>query len=327
MEKIIPQQKLEFDVTAIGELLIDFTTERTQEDGYPVMAAHPGGAVANYLAPLAKYGKSAALVAKVGNDAFGRRLVQTIQDCGIKTDCVRLTDDFFTTLAFVTLDAHGEREFSFARKPGADTQLFFEDVDLSVIDRSVVLHFGTVCMTAEPARATHRKVVEYAKKAGKLISFDPNLRETLWDHFNEAKEQMLWGLSQADVIKISDSEVEFLFGCTPERGAREIFRLYTPKLVFVTLGKNGCYFMNRNAQGHVPGLSGIQVIDTTGAGDIFGGSAMYGILNSGKAPDELQEAELREITRFACTAASLSTTRLGGISSVPDLRSVFDMLK
>lgn len=327
MEENMLQHKPNFDVTAIGELLIDFTTERLQDDGYPVMAAHPGGAVANFLAPLAKYGKSVALVAKVGNDAFGRQLVRTVQECGINADCVMLTDDAFTTLAFVTLDSQGEREFSFARKSGADTLLSLKDVDFSVIERSKVLHFGSVCMTNEPARETHRKVVEHAKNAGKLISYDPNLREPLWNDLNDAREQMLWGLSQADVIKISDSEVEFLFGCAPEEGARRLFRLYRPKLVFVTLGRDGCYFMNRNAQGRVPGPDGIRTVDTTGAGDIFGGSAMYGILNSGKDPEELDESELREITRFACAAASLSTMRLGGISSVPDLQTVLDMCK
>jgi fructokinase len=315
-----------YDVVAIGELLIDFTTERLQEDGYPVMAAHPGGAVTNFLAPLAKYGRSVALIAKVGDDAFGRRLVRTVKECGIDADHVRMTGSAFTTLAFVTLDANGEREFSFARKPGADTMLTHDDIDFSVIDRSKILHFGSVCMTSDPSRETHRSVVEYAKRAGKLISYDPNLREPLWDDPGEAREQILWGLSRADVIKISDSEVDFLFGCSPEEGARKLFSLYRPKLVFVTMGKDGCYFMNENAHGQVRCPQGIRVVDTTGAGDIFGGSAMYRILESGKAPDELGEDELRKVTEFACTAATLSTTRLGAIPSVPDYETVLQNL-
>lgn len=311
-----------YDVIAIGELLIDFTLDRVQEDGYPVMAAHPGGSVANFLAPLAKYGRRTALLSKVGNDALGRQLAATIRDAGIDARGVVLTEDAFTTLAFVTRDANGEREFSFARKPGADTLLSLDDIDLSILDQTRILHFGTVCMTNEPARSTHYKVVEYAKQAGKLITFDPNLRENLWSRPDEAKGQMLWGLSRADVVKISDNEVEFLFGCSPEEGAKRLIEQYHNKLVFVTLGKDGCYFCNRNGAGRVPGLTGLAVADTTGAGDIFGGSAVYGLLELGLPPEDLSVEQMREIAAFASTAASLSTTRLGGISAVPTLEEV-----
>jgi len=310
------------DAIAIGEILIDFTLDRVQDDGYPVMAAHPGGSVSNFLAPLAKYGRKAALLTKVGSDALGRRLAATVRDAGIDARGVVLTDKAFTTLAFVTRDANGEREFSFARKPGADMLLTMEDIDLSMIDETKVLHFGTVCMTDEPARSTHYQVVEYARRAGKLITFDPNLRESLWASLDDAREQMLWGFRHADVVKISDNEVEFLFGASPEEGARILLEEYGVKLVFVTLGKDGCYFQNGLGKGHVPGLSGIRVVDTTGAGDIFGGSAVYGLLESGAKPEELDAGRLREIARFACAAASLSTTRLGGISGVPPLDEV-----
>lgn len=311
-----------YDVIAIGELLIDFTLDRVQDDGYPVMAAHPGGSVANFLAPLAKYGRKTALLSKVGNDALGRRLAATIREAGIDAGGVILTEDAFTTLAFVTRDANGEREFSFARKPGADTLLSLEDIDLSILGQTRVLHFGTVCMTSEPARSTHYKVVDAAKQAGALITFDPNLRENLWAHLDEAKGQMLWGLSRADVVKISDNEVEFLFGCTPEEGAKRLMEQYGVKLVFVTLGKDGCHFRNRNGAGRVPGLTGLQVADTTGAGDIFGGCAVYGLLETGLKPEELSEGQMRSVASFACAAASLSTTRLGGISAVPSLEEV-----
>ncbi len=310
------------DVIAIGEMLIDFTLDRVQDDGYPVMAAHPGGSVSNFLAPLAKYGCKTALLTKVGNDAMGRLLAGTVRSSGIDTRGVVTTDQAFTTLAFVTRDANGEREFSFARKPGADMLLTMEDIDLSMIDETKVLHFGTVCMTDEPARSTHYQAVEYARRAGKLITFDPNLRETLWASLDDAREQMFWGFRHADVVKISDNEVEFLFGAAPEEGARILLEEYGVKLVFVTLGKDGCYFQNRLGGGHVPGLSGIHVVDTTGAGDIFGGSAVYGLLESGAKPEDLDPERLQKIARFACTAASLSTTRLGGISGVPPIEEV-----
>ena len=311
-----------YDVIAIGELLIDFTMDRVQEDGYPVMAAHPGGSVANFLAPLAKYGKKTALLTKVGNDALGRQLASTIRESGIDDRGVVITDEAFTTLAFVTRDANGEREFSFARKPGADTLLSMADIDLSMVDATQVLHFGCVCMTDEPARSTHYQVVEYARKAGKLITFDPNLREPLWRSLEEAREQMFWGFAHADVVKISDNEVEFLFGASIEESAKILMEQYGVKLVFVTLGKDGCYYRNGQAEGRVPGVTGLNVVDTTGAGDIFGGSAVYGILETGKRPEALSAGELRSIAGFACTAASLSTTKLGGIYGVPELAEV-----
>lgn len=316
-----------YDVIAIGELLIDFTLDRVQDDGYPVMAAHPGGAVANFLAPLSKYGRRTALLSKVGDDALGRRLAATVRGAGIDAEGIVITGSAFTTLAFVTRDEKGEREFSFARKPGADTLLSVEDIDFEMIDESNVVHFGTVCMTDEPARATHYQVIDYAQKAGKLITFDPNLREVLWNDLYEAKKQMFWGFTKADVVKISDNEVQFLFNCTPEEGARILIERYGVRLVFVTLGPDGCYFRTRSASGRVPGLKGLKVVDTTGAGDIFGGTAVWGLLESGVQPEELSVRQLRNIAGFACAAASLSTTKLGGISSVPELEEVRAALK
>ena len=286
------------------------------------MAAHPGGAPANFLAPLAKYGKKTALLACVGDDAFGHLLCNTVRDIGISTTGVSVTREAFTTMAFVTLDSNGEREFSFARKPGADTLLKADTDSYSLVDQTAVIHFGTVGMTNEPSRASHRMLVEYAKKAGKLVSFDPNLREPLWGDLAEAKKQMLWGIAQTDVLKISDTEAKLLYGLDPEKSAKEILANNPVQLVFVTCGKDGCYFSNRTVSGYVPSLQNICVTDTTGAGDIFGGSAMYGILNSGKSPKDLCEVELFNIVRFACTTAALSTTKLGGISSVPELSEV-----
>ena len=310
------------DVVALGELLIDFACLQTDADGYPTMAAHPGGAPANFLAALTKFGAKTALLGKVGTDAFGKMLTSTLEKSGIDTSGIVATDDYFTTLAFVTFDEHGDRAFSFSRKPGADTCLTFDELNLSLIDAAKVFHFGTLSLTDEPARSATYRAVAYAKEKGKLISYDPNLRKPLWRDLSEAKAQLLWGLSQADVVKISDEEVEFLFGLGVEDGARHILEHYGVKLVFVTCGAEGCYFRSARAWGKVPSLSGIAVIDTTGAGDIFGGSAMYKLLATGKAPEALSEAELREVVAFACTSAGLSTTRSGGISSVPTYEEV-----
>ena len=314
------------DVVALGELLIDFTCVSADADGYPTMAAHPGGAPANFLAAVTKFGGKTALLGKVGTDTFGRLLTGTLEQAGIETRGIVASSDVFTTLAFVTLDEHGNREFAFSRKPGADTQLRFSELELPLIDDAKAFHFGTLSLTDEPARATTYRAVAYAKERGKLISFDPNLRKPLWKDLDTAKEQMLWGLSQADVVKISDEEIEFLFGLNPQEGARKILNDYGVKLVFATCGADGCWFENQNACGHVDSLKNVKVVDTTGAGDIFGGSAVRKVMQSGKRPEELSEAELRETVRFACTAAGLSTTKPGGISSVPEEEEVLARL-
>ena len=315
-----------YDVVAMGELLIDFTCVSKDGEGYPTMAAHPGGAPANFLAALAKFGTSAALLGKVGNDAFGKLLIGTLDQAGIGTSGIIMADDVFTTLAFVTLDETGNREFSFSRKPGADTCLSYDELNMELIDGAKVFHFGTLSLTDEPARTTTYKAVEYAKSAGKLITYDPNLRKPLWKELEEAKKQLIWGMTKADGVKISDEEVEFLWGLGVEEGADYILKNFGVKLVFVTCGADGCYFKNAVASGKVPSLSNIKVVDTTGAGDIFGGSAVYKLLQPGKAPETLNEEELREVVTFACTSAGLSTTKPGGISSVHEYQQILDRI-
>ena len=314
------------DVVALGELLIDFTCQSVDEKGYPTMVAHPGGAPANFLAALAKFGSKTALMGKVGNDAFGRLLLQTLREAGIDTGAMVVDDSVFTTLAFVTLDEQGEREFSFARKPGADTCLRPEEIDPEVIRAARVFHFGTLSLTDEPACSATQMAVAIAKEAGNLITFDPNLRKPLWKDLEQAREQMLWGLNQADVVKISDEEVDFLFGLEPEEGAEHILRTFGVKLVFVTCGANGCYFCNAVTRGYVPALGGLKVVDTTGAGDIFGGSALWKLLQLGKKPEELSFEEAQAVAAFGCTKAGLYVTRPGGISSVPDYQTNMDRL-
>ena len=314
------------DVVALGELLIDFAHKSSDSAGYPTLAAQPGGAPGNFLAALQRYGCSTALLGKVGDDTFGHLLVNTLQELGIGTNGILCDPAVFTTLAFVTLDSTGNREFSFARKPGADTCLTAGEVDYSLIDGARVFHFGTLSLTAEPARAATRAAVAYAKRASKLVSFDPNLRKPLWASEAEAKEQMEWGLGQSDIVKISVEEVDFLWGLSPEEGAQRLLKEYGIKLVYVTLGPKGCHFANQNGCGEVASPSGIQVVDTTGAGDIFGGSAMSRFLKLNKAPDSLTVDEMEAVTHFACCAASLSTQTHGGIYSVVPEEQVLAIL-
>ena len=304
------------DVVALGELLIDFAPVSTDDAGYPTLKAQPGGAPGNFLAALQKYGCSTALLGKVGDDTFGHLLKGTLDKLGIDTRGILVDPAVFTTLAFVTLDATGNRSFSFARKPGADTCLRPEEVNTALLDEGKVFHFGTLSLTNEPARSATRTAVSYAKEHGKLISFDPNLRKPLWPNDDAAKEQIEWGLHQADIVKISDEEIEFLWGISPEEGAQKLLKEYGVRLVYATLGPKGCHFANRQGCGEVPSPTGLHVIDTTGAGDIFGGSAMSQFLRLNKAPEDLTVEEMRAVTRFACCAASLSTQTHGGITSV-----------
>lgn len=309
---------MKYDIVALGELLIDFAFVSADTDGYPTMAAHPGGAPANFLAAAAKQGAKTALIGKVGADSFGHMLRSTLEKAGIGTEGLITDDSVFTTLAFVTLDENGDREFSFARKPGADTRLTPDELPYELIDNARVFHFGTLSLTDEPARSATYRAVEYAKKCGRLITFDPNLRRPLWKSPDDAREQMLWGLTVADVVKISGEEAEFLFDLPPEAAAEKILDAFAAKLVFVTCGADGCLCANAHASARAFNPPDIKAIDTTGAGDIFGGTAVWKLLESGKSPDELTGDELYSIASYACAAAALSVTRPGGISSVPE---------
>ena len=314
-----------YDVVALGELLIDFAQQSVDESGYPTMAAHPGGAPGNFLAALNQYGASTAFLGKVGDDTFGRLLIGTLKEAGIETRGIVVDPTVFTTLAFVTFK-DGDRSFSFARKPGADTMLRFDEVDLSLIDQTKVFHFGSLSLTGEPVRTATRQAIAYAKEQGKLITYDPNLRPPLWDSQEQAREEILWGLHQADVVKISDEEVTFLWNCDEEEGARKLLEECGVKLAMVTLGPKGCYLRNRNGSVTVSSPK-VKPIDTTGAGDIFGGSAVSRLLKLGKAPEDLDQAELEGIARFASTAASLSTEHPGGIPSIPAESVVLERMK
>lgn len=316
-----------YDVTAIGELLIDFASTGADEAGYPTMKANPGGAPGNFLAALNAYGAKTAFLGKVGGDAFGAMLIKTIAEAGIETNGIVSDDSVFTTLAFVTFNSEGDRSFSFARKPGADTRLLFEELDLSLIDDAKMFHFGTLSLTDEPVRSTTQKAVAYAKEHGKLITFDPNLRLPLWKSPKEAREQILWGLSNADIVKISDEEVAFLWGELSEKEAADkLIGEYDVKLVMITCGSKGAFLSTHNASS-IAVCPTVKPIDTTGAGDIFGGSAVSQVLKIAKNLEELTDDDLKQIGSYACAAASLSTEKQGGIPSIPDSEKVYEAMR
>jgi len=267
------------DVVALGELLIDFACQSVDEKGYPTMAAHPGGAPANFLAALAKFGAKAALLGKVGTDAFGKMLTATLQEADISTEGLIFDDNFFTTLAFVTFDETGDRAFSFARKPGADTQISFEELKLDMIDEAKILHISCVYDKGDPGYDAVDFALDYAQKNGKIISCDPNYRPGRWDPASGyAREYYREILSRCHLIKVSEEEMSIVTGVAEdqvEEGAKLLMELgVEKKAVFVTLGSKGAYYITPEEQGYVPGFK-VDAVDTTGCGDSFMGSMHY----------------------------------------------------
>ena len=313
----------QYDVVALGELLIDFTKNGTSEQGNNLFEACPGGAPCNVLAMLRKLGKSCAFVVKVGNDMFGKLLKEVITDAGINADALVMDDKIPTTLAFVQTFANGDRDFSFYRKPGADMMLTADELPEETIANARIFHFGTLSMTHEDVRAATIKAVGLAKEGGALISFDPNLRPPLWEDLEEAKRQIAWGLSQCDILKIADNELEFMTGETDfYKGAAILHQKYPNiKVLNVTAGADGSYsFYGEDTPVFVPSCKLGGTIETTGAGDTFCASVLNFVLENGIAC--LTSEDREAMLRFANTAAYLVTTRKGAIRAMPERQEV-----
>ena len=318
---------MKYDVVALGELLIDFTVNGESDQGNPLFEANPGGAPCNVLAMLRKLGKTCAFVGKVGDDMFGHMLRETARAAGICVDALRMDSDVRTTLAFVKTAANGDRDFSFYRNPGADMMLTEDELPMDMIASARVFHFGTLSMTHEAVRRATKAAVLAAKRAGALISFDPNLRPPLWASLDEAKEQMLWGISQCDVLKIADNEIEFLTGSADfDKGAEALKRLNPAlRLINVTAGADGSHAYCGGAHVFVPSFLLGGTIETTGAGDTFCASVLNFILERGL--DDLTAPDLVTMLRFANAAAYLVTTKKGAIRSMPERSQVEDILR
>ncbi len=312
------------DVTAMGELLIDFAKNGQSEQGNDLFEACPGGAPCNVLAMLNKLSRKTAFIGKVGDDQFGRLLKDTVAGAGINVDGLCMDDEIPTTLAFVHTFPDGDREFSFYRKPGADMMLKEEDVDYDIIRSSRVFHFGTLSMTGEPARTATKRALEAAKEAGCLITFDPNLRPPLWKTLEEAKEQMEYGFQYCDVLKISDNEIQFVSGLDDyDDGIRYLQEKDQIPLIFLTMGKEGSRAYFKDLRVERPGCT-VKAIETTGAGDTFCGCAIHGVLTYGL--EGLTEENLGEILSFANAGAALITLKKGAIRSMPEREDIEKML-
>lgn len=307
-----------FDVVTMGELLIDFTPVGRSEQGQPLFECNPGGAPANVAVLLAKLGMRVAFIGKVGTDSFGELLRETLQGYGVNTEGLRICTEAHTTLAFVQLTNNGERSFSFCRNPGADLTLDQGEVNYDLIDQSRVFHFGSLSMTAEPAKTATLKALEYARSKGLLITFDPNLREPLWASQDAAKEAIEEGLFYTDILKVSQEELIFLTGKEdPGEGTLQLMRAYDIPLIFVTLGDQGCFFRYLNAVGTAPAYS-VNMVDSTGAGDAFFGAAIYKVLQITGGFQRMTLDDVAECARFANAAGALTTMGKGGIPALPD---------
>ncbi len=313
------------DVVALGELLIDFTPGGLSNQGNVLFERNPGGAPANVLATIAKLGGKSGFIGKVGNDQFGHFLNDVLTDNGVNTQGLVFSDEANTTLAFVHLDEKGERSFSFYRKPGADILLRDDEIDYSLIDGSKVFHFGSLSMTNEPARTATLKAVGYAKDKGKVISYDPNWRPPLWKNDSEAKEGMALGLSYADILKISEVELEFLTGESDFDKGTKVLADMGITLILVTLGAEGCYYRYPGGTGQVKGFN-VNAIDTTGAGDAFLGACLYHICAMERSLDELEKERLEDIIKFANAVGALCVTKKGAIPALPSKEEVEEFL-
>ena len=317
------------DVTALGELLIDFTQNGISEQGNNIFEANPGGAPCNVLAMLCKAGKKTAFIGKVGNDMFGKLLKAKTEAEGIDMSGLLMDDDVRTTLAFVEKLPNGDRDFSFYRNPGADIMLTAEEVEAhrDLIEKAKIFHLGTLSMTHDTVEKASRKAIEIAKASGCLISFDPNLRPPLWDSEEKAREKIAYGFSQCDILKISDNEITFMTGEEDlEKGIRKIIDEYKIPLVFATFGPDGSKAYCGGREAFEAGFINPNTIETTGAGDTFCASALYHVLRYGI--DGLKdEGKLHELLTFANAAASLVTTRKGALCVMPTVEQVREFIK
>ena len=303
----------EYDVIALGELLIDMTDNGLSEQGNTLFEANPGGAPCNVLAMLRKLNHKVGFIGKVGDDIFGHKLKAVLNDVGINTDNLLIDKDCRTTLAFVETHADGDRSFSFYRNPGADMMLRKEDINEKLLEQTKIFHFGTLSMTHEDARQATMYAVETAKKNGAIISFDPNIREMLWESLETAKEQVHYGLKMCDILKISDNEIQWLTGEQDfTAGVKKIRAEYDIPLILVSMGKDGSrayYLEEGSSEIFVEEKAVLQknTIETTGAGDTFMGCILHYILQKGLKG--LKQADLSEMLQFANAAASIITTR------------------
>lgn len=312
--------KKKFDIIAIGELLIDMAPGENSAQGNMTFEACPGGAPCNVLAFLQKAGHRTGFIGKVGDDFLGHMLGDTIGSLSIDASHLIYDSEAKTTLAFVHRKANGDRDFSFYRKPGADMLLREDEIDADYIASAEILHFGTLSMTSEGVRKATQKAVAIAQENGMLISFDPNLREPLWDSLEDAKAQIRWGMEHCDILKISDNEVEFMTGEHDiDSGFAKLRTMTSAKVIFMTLGKDGSLACSGGNVVRADGRPMEHVVDTTGAGDTFMACSLHYILTHPVADLAYSDAQLLDLLRHANDTAAEITQVKGALKVMPSI--------
>lgn len=310
-----------YDIATFGEILIDFTWQGVNEEGQTLFAQNPGGAPANVAVAAAKLGAHTAFIGKAGKDMHGEFLKSVLENEKVEADGMILDENYFTTLAFVSVAENGERSFSFARKPGADTKIEKEEINVDILDQTKVFHIGSLSLTEQPARDTTFYAIRRAKEKGSIISYDPNYRASLWKDEETAKAQMRSLVPYVDMMKISDEETELLTGEKEPQKAAEILFQKDVKIVVVTLGSKGAYLYCKEGEAQIPGFSS-SVVDTNGAGDSFWGGFLYCISKAEKQPEMFTMEELKEYVGFGNAVASLCVEKKGAIPAMPSLSEV-----
>lgn len=310
-----------YDITSLGELLVDFTEAGRSAAGQRLFEQNAGGAVANLLAAAARCGAKTAFIGKVGDDMHGRFLKCAMEEVGVDMQHLAVTKDAFTTLAFVALDNDGERTFSFARKPGADTLLSVDELPVELLTHTRIFHTGSLSLTDEPARTATVRAIRIAKGAGATITFDPNYRAGLWRSRSEAVSAMRSLIKTADIIKLSDTEAELMTDSADHAEAARLLALAGVAIVLVTLGGDGVLVRVGNETRHIPAFRA-KVVDTTGAGDAFLGGFLYRLLQIQKRAEDVSIAEACDCARFGNAVASICIERRGGIPAMPSLDDV-----
>ena len=316
----------QYDVVAVGELSIHFTENGLSGQGNPLLEANPGGAPCNVLAMLNKLGRKTAFIGKVGNDQFGKMLKEVVEESGTDVSGLAMDEQVHTTLAFVHTFPDGDREFSFYRNPGADMMLTKEEVDPELIKKARIFHFGTLSSTHAGVREATRYAIDVAKENGLLVSFDPNLREPLWESLDQAKEEILYGMSKCDILKISDNEMEFMTGTTDyNKGVEMLREQFDIPLICVTLGREGSRAFYKDMIVEAAPFVREDTIETTGAGDTFEACTLNYILEHGL--EDLTEENLKEMLTFANAGASIITTRKGALKVMPEKEEIEKVIR
>ncbi len=316
-----------FDVTALGELLIDFTPLGLSENGNTIYERNPGGAPANVLAALTRLGARTSFIGKVGYDQFGSFLREYLVENHIDVTGLKTCDTVNTTLAFVHLNRSGDRSFSFYRNPGADMMLDKNDIPASVIAGSKIFHFGSISLTDEPSRGATIKALNIARDHDLIISYDPNLRPPLWRSLADAERGIRIGLEYADVLKISEEELEFITKESSLEKGTKILDNMGIGLIFVTLGPKGTFYRHHGDTGKLNTYA-VDVVDTTGAGDAFLGGILYKLKDrSRKDLQSLKKDEIENMVDFANAMGALTTLKKGAIPAIPDMQDIINCMK